>query len=91
MRVLEDSTMRFELHDMPNRHTDGMLFGLLPEQGILFQADFTLPAANAEPNPFVVDLAEYVDESNLEFDRYLAVHAAQVPQTRADLMRAIGQ
>jgi glyoxylase-like metal-dependent hydrolase (beta-lactamase superfamily II) len=87
--VYEDSTMRVELHSVPNRHTDGMLVAFLPEQGILFQADFTLPRDGAEPNPFVVTLAEYVAEAGLEFDRYLAVHAASESQTKADLMAAI--
>ena len=89
--VLEDDTMRFELIHVPNGHTDGMLVGLLPEQGILFQADFTLPGPDADANPFVVDLATQVAEQDIQFDRYLAVHAAQVPQTRADLLAAIGQ
>lgn len=89
--VYEDSTMRVELHSVPNLHTDGMLVAVLPRQGILFQADFTLPTAGAEPNPFVVTLAEYVDEAGIDFERYLAVHAAQMPQTKADLMATIGK
>lgn len=89
--VYEDSTMRVELHHIPNLHSDGMLFAYLPEQKILFQADFTLPREGADPNPFVVSLAEYVDETGLDFERYLAVHAAQVPQTKADLMATIGE
>ncbi|HLF10717.1 MAG TPA: MBL fold metallo-hydrolase, partial [Gammaproteobacteria bacterium] len=89
--VYEDATMRVELHHIPNLHSDGMLVAFLPEQKILFQADFTLPREGANPNPFVVSLAQYVDEAGLDFERYLAVHAAQVPQSKADLMAAIGQ
>jgi len=89
--VYEDSMNRLELHSVPNGHTDGMLVAVLPEQGVLFQADFTLPAEGAEANPFVRTLAEYVAENDVQFERYLAVHAAQVPQTRADLLAAIGQ
>jgi glyoxylase-like metal-dependent hydrolase (beta-lactamase superfamily II) len=89
--VYEDDTMRVELHDVPNLHSDGTLVAFLPEARILFQADFTLPVEGAAANPFVVDLAEYVAETNLDFERYLAVHAAQVPQTKADLLAAIGQ
>lgn len=89
--VLEDASMRLEMHHIPNDHSDGMLVAYLPEQGILFQADFTLPQPGAEPNPFVVNLAEYVDQNNLQFEQYLAVHAAQMPQTRADLMATIGK
>lgn len=87
--VYEDSTMRVELHPVPNFHSEGMLVALLPEQGILFQADFTLPQEGAEANPFVKTLAEYVAEEGLDFERYLAVHAAQEPQTRADLLATI--
>lgn len=89
--VYEDAMNRVELHSVPNGHTDGMLVAVLPKQGVLFQADFTLPAAGAEPNPFVVTLANYVADANVQFERYLAVHAAAVPQTRADLLRTIGR
>jgi glyoxylase-like metal-dependent hydrolase (beta-lactamase superfamily II) len=88
--VLEDDTMRLELHHIENGHSDGTLVAYLPEQRILMQADFTLPVAGAEPNPFVVNLAEYVDANNLDFDQYLAVHAAE-PQTKAQLMATIGK
>ncbi|HEY5667479.1 MAG TPA: MBL fold metallo-hydrolase [Gammaproteobacteria bacterium] len=88
--VYEDSLNRVELHSVPNGHTDGMLVAILPRQGILFQADFTLPQPGAEANPFVVTLAQYVAEVDPQFERYLAVHAAQVPQTKADLLATIG-
>jgi glyoxylase-like metal-dependent hydrolase (beta-lactamase superfamily II) len=87
--VYEDATRRVELHHIPNLHSDGTLVAFLPEERVLFQADFTLPQAGADANPFVVDLASYVAESGLDFDRYLAVHAAQVPQTKADLLATI--
>jgi glyoxylase-like metal-dependent hydrolase (beta-lactamase superfamily II) len=89
--VYEDSTMRVELHSVPNGHSDGTLVAFLPEQKVLFQADFTLPQEGAQANPFVVTLAEYVDETGLDFESYLAVHAAQMPQTKADLLAAIGE
>jgi hypothetical protein len=50
-----------------------------------------LPAAGAQANPFVRVLAQYVADNNVQFERYIAVHAAQVPQSRADLLAAIGQ
>jgi glyoxylase-like metal-dependent hydrolase (beta-lactamase superfamily II) len=89
--VLEDAMNRIELHHIPNDHSDGMLVAYLPMQKILFQADFTLPQGGAMPNPFVVNLAEYVDSEGLDFDQYLAVHAAQVPQSKADLLATIGK
>jgi glyoxylase-like metal-dependent hydrolase (beta-lactamase superfamily II) len=89
--VFEDATMRVELHSVPNGHTDGMLVAVVPAARTLFQADFTLPQPGAMANPFVVTLAEYVDSNNVQFDRYLAVHAAQTPQTRANLLATIGK
>jgi glyoxylase-like metal-dependent hydrolase (beta-lactamase superfamily II) len=89
--VFEDATMRVELHSVPNGHSDGTLVAVVPSAQALFQADFTLPAAGAMPNPFVVTLAQYVDSAGVQFDRYLAVHAAAVPQTRADLLATIGK
>jgi glyoxylase-like metal-dependent hydrolase (beta-lactamase superfamily II) len=91
LRVLEDDTMRLELHSVPNAHSDGTLVGFLPRQRILFQADFTLPQPGQNANPFVVSLAQRVDELGLDFERYLAVHAAAQPQTKAQLMAAIGK
>jgi len=89
--VFEDATMRVELHSVPNGHTDGMLVAVVPPARTLFEADFTLPRPGAMPNPFVVTLAQYVDTAGVDFDRYLAVHAAAEPQTRADLLATIGK
>jgi hypothetical protein len=91
MRVLEDGMNRLELHSVPNAHTDGMLVAFLPKQQILFQADFTLPQPGQAANPFVVTLAERVQELDLDFERYLAVHAANAPQTKEQLMAALEQ
>jgi len=84
-------TIQLELHHVDNLHTDGMIVGLIPTARALFQADFTLPLAGANANPFVVNLAEYVDANGLDFDHYLAVHAAANPQTKADLLATIGK
>jgi glyoxylase-like metal-dependent hydrolase (beta-lactamase superfamily II) len=88
--VYQDSANRVELHSVPNGHSDGMLVAILPRQGILFQADFTLPQPGQDANPFVLTLAQYVAEVDPDFEQYLAVHAAQVPQTKADLLATIG-
>ena len=87
--VLEDDSMRLELHSVPNLHTDGMLVAYLPEQRILHQADFTLPDPGEDANPFVVALAERVQELGLEFDAFSGVHAAPEPETQDDLMAAL--
>ncbi len=89
--VLEDAMTRLELHHITNDHSDGMLVAYLPAQKILTQADFTLPQPGAMPNPFVVNLAEYVDAQGLDFEQYWGIHTAQMPQTKADLMATIGK
>jgi len=92
LRVLEDDTMRMELHHVRDLgHTDGMLVAYLPESRILFQADFTLPAADAAPNEFVVTLGENVGRLGLDFERYYAVHDAGALQTRADFDAALAR
>jgi glyoxylase-like metal-dependent hydrolase (beta-lactamase superfamily II) len=87
--VLEDDSNRIELHPVPNLHTTGMLVALLPAQGVLFQADFTLPVPSAEANVFVKTLARYIADNEVQFEQYAAVHAAQEAQSRDDLLAAI--
>jgi glyoxylase-like metal-dependent hydrolase (beta-lactamase superfamily II) len=89
VHVYEDSMNRLELHSVPQLHTDGMLVAVLPNQGVMFQADFTLPNAGAEANPFVKVLAQYVADNDVQFERYIAVHAASVPQSRDDLVAVL--
>ena len=88
--VIENGDRRLELHSIPNLHTDGMLVAVIPGL-LMFEADFTLPVAGAMPNPFVIDLANYVDANGIDFDTYIAVHANAVGQTKADLMATIGK
>jgi len=87
--IFEDGSNRIELHPVPTLHTDGMLVAVLPEQGLMFQADFTLPMGGAEANPFVKVLAHYVVDNDVQFERYEAVHAANVDQSRSDLVATI--
>jgi Metallo-beta-lactamase superfamily len=84
-RVLEDSMNRLELYHVPNGHTEGMLIGYVPGPGVLMQADFTLTTPE---NPFVVSLAEKVQELGLQFNQYIGVHGAQQPENQADLVAA---
>jgi glyoxylase-like metal-dependent hydrolase (beta-lactamase superfamily II) len=91
MYVLEDANHRIELHRIPNDHSDGTIVAFLPKERVLIEADFTLPVNGAAPNPFVINLANYVDTHGLDFDQYLAVHTAAVPQNKAMLMSTIGK
>ncbi|MEY4640605.1 MAG: hypothetical protein RLZZ227_599 [Pseudomonadota bacterium] len=88
--VIENGDRRLELHYVPNLHTDGMLVAVVPGL-LMFEADFTLPVGGAMANPFVIDLANYVDQNNIDFEQYIAVHASPTPQTKADLMATIGK
>jgi glyoxylase-like metal-dependent hydrolase (beta-lactamase superfamily II) len=94
-QVFKDDNHSLELHhiidkDIEKVHSDGIIVAYLPKEKILFQADFTLPAAGAMPNPFVQSLGENMGKLKLDFDRYLSVHPSQTPQTRQDLMNATG-
>jgi glyoxylase-like metal-dependent hydrolase (beta-lactamase superfamily II) len=91
--VLKDSMRTVEFHHITNGHTDGMLIAYLPQEKVLFQGDFTLPAAGQQANPFVMALAENLDKLKLDFDRYIPVHAPNpdVPWRRTDVMKATGR
>jgi glyoxylase-like metal-dependent hydrolase (beta-lactamase superfamily II) len=88
--TIEGGGRTLVLHSVPTLHTDGMLVAVVPDL-LMFEADFTLPQPGAMANPFVIDLANYVDQNNVQFDKYIAVHANAINQTRADLMATIGK
>jgi glyoxylase-like metal-dependent hydrolase (beta-lactamase superfamily II) len=94
-KVYTDGTRTVEMHHMtPIPHTNGMLIAYLPKERIVFQGDFTLPAAGAQPNDHVKALAPILlDTLKLDFDRFIPVHAPNpdVPWTRADLAKAVGR
>ena len=94
-KVYKDNTHSVELYhiidaDLEKVHSDGILVAFLPKEKILFQADFTLPAAGAMPNPFVQSLGASLAKLKLDFDQYISVHNTPLQQTRADLMKAVG-
>ena len=94
-KVFKDKTRTLELHhiidaDLEMVHSDGILVAFLPKEKILFQADFTLPAAGQTPNPFVQSLGKNLARLKLDFDSYVSVHNTTAQQTRADLMKAVG-
>lgn len=96
MRVFTDGRQRLELYhiqdtDIESVHSDGIVVALVPGARILFQADFTLPAAGQEANPFTKSLAQHVDRLGLDFDAYVSIHNSTTRQTKADLLRTIGK
>ncbi len=72
-------------------HSNGLLIAYIPREKILFQGDFSLPAPGQPANDHVKALVPILEKLNLDFDRYINVHAPAAPQTRADLWRAVGK
>jgi glyoxylase-like metal-dependent hydrolase (beta-lactamase superfamily II) len=92
-RVYTDGTRTVEFyHIFPAPHSNGLLVAYLPKEKVLFQGDFSLPAQPGQPaNDHVKALVPALEKLNLDFDRYINVHASAEPQTKADLWRAVGK
>ena len=90
-KVLKGGNNVIELYTVRGlEHSDGMLLAYLPNQKILFSADFNLPAPNAPPgpiNPSFVTLQQNVDRLKLDYDAFITVHppVPDRPLTRADV------
>jgi hypothetical protein len=68
-----------------------LLIAYIPKEKVLFQGDFSLPAAGQPANDHVKALAVALDKLNLDYDRYINVHASATPQTKADLLKSVGK
>lgn len=96
-RVLKGASRTIELHHVRDlQHSDGMLIAYLPNEKVLFSADFGIPNPAAPPapvNPSLTVLAANLDRLKLDFDQYIPVHppVPERPLTRADLMTAVGR
>ena len=91
-KVYSDGTRTVEIyHVAPAPHSNGLTIAYIPKEKILFQADFTV-TPNEPANDHVKALGPVVlDKLKLDFDRYIPVHAAAGPQTKADLLKALGR
>ena len=91
-KVFDDGKQRVELyHVAPVPHSNGLTIAYLPKLKILFQADFTVTPGESA-NDHVKALGPIVlDKLKLDFDRYIPVHAANAPQTKADFLKALGR
>ena len=78
-------------HVAPVPHSNGLLVAYIPKEKILFQGDFSLPAEGQPANDHVKALVPVLEKLNLDFERYLPVHAPAAPQTKADLWKAVGK
>jgi glyoxylase-like metal-dependent hydrolase (beta-lactamase superfamily II) len=91
-KVYSDGTRTVEMyHTDPVPHSNGLLIAFIPKEKILFQGDFSLPAAGQPANDHIKALVPILEKLNLDFDRYLPVHAPATPQTKADLWKAVGK
>jgi glyoxylase-like metal-dependent hydrolase (beta-lactamase superfamily II) len=93
-RTFRDNTREVRLYHVENlEHADGMLIAYLPNERILFSADFALPQAGQQPNASLQTLAQNLDRLRLDFNSFVTVHAPTPDrvQTRADYVAAIGR
>jgi len=92
-KVYSDGTHTVEMYHIPGApHSNGLMVAFLPKEKVLFQGDFSLPTAPGEAaNDHVKALVPVLEKLNLDFDRYINVHASAAPQTKADLMKAVGK
>jgi glyoxylase-like metal-dependent hydrolase (beta-lactamase superfamily II) len=91
-KVYSDGTRTVEMyHVAPVPHSNGLMIAYLPKERVLFQGDFSLPAPGQPGNDHVKALVPILDKLNLDFDRYINVHASAAPQTKAELLKAVGR
>jgi glyoxylase-like metal-dependent hydrolase (beta-lactamase superfamily II) len=91
-KVYSDGTRTVELYHIPPApHSNGLLVAFIPKERVLFQGDFSLPAAGQPANDHVKALVPVLEKLNLNFDRYINVHTSAAPQTKADLWKAVGK
>ena len=89
-KVYTDGTRVVEMyHISPAPHSNGLMVALIPKERVLFQGDFSVPAAGQPANDHVKALVPALEKLNLDFDRYINVHAA-APQTKADVWAPSG-
>jgi glyoxylase-like metal-dependent hydrolase (beta-lactamase superfamily II) len=90
-RVYSDGTRMVEMyHIFPAPHSNGLIIAYIPKEKVIFQGDFSVNPG--EPaNDHVKALVPVLERLNLDFDRYINVHASAAPQTKADVWKAVGK
>jgi glyoxylase-like metal-dependent hydrolase (beta-lactamase superfamily II) len=90
-RVYSDGTRIVEMyHVYPAPHSNGLLIAYIPKEKVLFQGDFTVTPGQPA-NDHVKALFPVLERLNLDFDRYINVHASAAPQSKADVWAAMGK
>jgi glyoxylase-like metal-dependent hydrolase (beta-lactamase superfamily II) len=91
-KVYSDGTRTVEIHHIyPSPHSNGITVAFIPKEKILFQADYTLPAAGQQANDHIKALQPAIEKLGLDFEQYMSVHRSNTPQTKADLWKAVGK
>lgn len=90
-KVYSDGNRVVEMYHVPGApHSNGLIFAYMPKEKILFQGDFSVNPG--EPaNDHVKALVPVLDKLNLDFGRYINVHASPAPQSKADVWKAMGR
>jgi glyoxylase-like metal-dependent hydrolase (beta-lactamase superfamily II) len=90
-KVYSDGTRTVEMyHIFPAPHSNGLIIAYIPKEKVLFQGDFSVTPG--EPaNDHVKALVPVLEKLNLDYDRYINVHASAAPQHKADVMKAMGK
>jgi len=90
-KVYSDGTRTVEMyHIFPAPHSNGLIIAFIPKEKVLFQGDFSVNPG--EPaNDHVKALVPVLERLNLDFDRYINVHASAAPQYKADVWKAMGK
>jgi glyoxylase-like metal-dependent hydrolase (beta-lactamase superfamily II) len=90
-KVYSDGTRTVEFyHVYPVPHSNGLLIAYIPKEKVLFQGDFTVTPGQPA-NDHVKALFPILEKLNLDFDRYINVHASTAPQSKADVWKAVGK
>jgi glyoxylase-like metal-dependent hydrolase (beta-lactamase superfamily II) len=90
-KVYSDGTRTVEFYHIPPApHSNGLIIAYIPKEKVLFQGDFSVNPG--EPaNDHVKALVPVLEKLNLDFDRYINVHASAAPQHKADVWKAVGK
>src|SRR5580704_7538324 len=90
-KVYSDGTRTVEMyHIFPAPHSNGLIIAYIPKEKVIFQGDFSVNPG--EPaNDHVKALYAALGKLNLDYDRYINVHASAAPQSKADVMKAMGK
>jgi glyoxylase-like metal-dependent hydrolase (beta-lactamase superfamily II) len=93
MKSYSDGNRTVEMyHIWPTPHSNGLLVAYIPQEGVLFQGDYSLPQPGQPGNDHVQALVPALIKLGVtEFDRYINVHASAEPQTKDELWSATGR